>query len=134
MAWLDSACVPGGRAGTLCAFPTPRTQVAPPAHRSCPLARPPSLPLQLWLASSLLADSLAVAAQSLMARELGAGDGRAAMAVAARVNGLSAGLGVALGGAMALATGALPRLFTQDPEVLAIAAGGSEDGGEERRA
>lgn len=92
------------------------------------------MPLQLWLASSLLADSLAVAAQSLMARELGAGDGRAAMAVAARVNGLSAGLGVALGGAMALATGALPRLFTQDPEVLAIAAGGSEDGGEERRA
>ena len=34
--------------------------------------------LQLWLASSLLADSLAVAAQSIMARRLAVGDARTA--------------------------------------------------------
>jgi Na+-driven multidrug efflux pump len=40
--------------------------------------------LQVWLTSSLLADSLAVAAQSLIARNLAAGDKKAARAVAER--------------------------------------------------
>lgn len=79
---------------------------------------------QLWLASSLLADSLAVAAQSLVARCLASGGdaGRAdARAVARRVTSLSLGLGLALSAGLAAGATALPlpRLFSSDPGVAA---------------
>ena len=49
---------------------------------------------QLWLASSLLADALAVAAQSLMAKAIAAGDRATARFVARRSLGLGLLLGV----------------------------------------
>ncbi|KAG2428891.1 hypothetical protein HYH02_014213 [Chlamydomonas schloesseri] len=76
---------------------------------------------QLWLACGLLADALAVAAQSLMARDLGAGSAAGARQVAGRVGGLSLGLGLALAGLMAAAGQlGLPAAFSSDPEVLRL--------------
>jgi len=80
---------------------------------------------QLWLASSLLADSLAVAGQSLIARELAHGDARGrryATDVVSRVTNLSLLLGMAL--ATGLTVGCyilpLPRLFSSDMEVMSV--------------
>eukprot|EP00198_Chlamydomonas_reinhardtii_P006821 XP_001696157.1 MATE efflux family protein [Chlamydomonas reinhardtii] len=76
---------------------------------------------QLWLACGLLADALAVAAQSLMARDIGAGSAAGARQVAGRVGGLSVGLGLALAGLMALAGRlGLPAAFSSEPEVLRL--------------
>lgn len=80
---------------------------------------------QLWLASSLLADSLAVAAQSLVARSLASGTaaGRnVARTVSSRVVNLSCGLGVALAAGLSVGTIVLPltRAFSSDPGVLSV--------------
>ncbi|KAK9823345.1 hypothetical protein WJX72_002062 [[Myrmecia] bisecta] len=83
------------------------------AHQIC---------LQLWLASSLLADSLAVAAQSLMARSLAGSDRDTARKVVARTIRLGGLLGVILSGALALGSGVLPGVFSRDPSVLAVVA------------
>ncbi|GFR49095.1 hypothetical protein Agub_g10888, partial [Astrephomene gubernaculifera] len=77
---------------------------------------------QLWLACSLLADALAVAAQSLMARDLGAGCTLGARQVAGRVSRLSLGLGLLLAGVLAAGGRVLPGLFSTDPEVLRLVA------------
>ncbi|GLC67114.1 hypothetical protein PLESTF_000516800 [Pleodorina starrii] len=75
---------------------------------------------QVWLACSLLADALSVAAHSLMARDLGAGAVAGARQVAARVGELSLGLGLALAAGLALGGRALLGLFTADPEVVQL--------------
>ncbi|GLI66837.1 hypothetical protein VaNZ11_010796 [Volvox africanus] len=75
---------------------------------------------QLWLACSLLADALAVAAQSLMARDIGAGSVAGARQVASRVSSLSLGLGLVLAVALASSWRLLPGLFSSDPEVLRL--------------
>lgn len=80
---------------------------------------------QIWLASSLLADSLAVAAQSLIARSLASGDegGRSvANATISRVITFAVILGILL----AIGLGAsvfilqIQRLFTKDESVLTV--------------
>ncbi|GIL79303.1 hypothetical protein Vretimale_16462 [Volvox reticuliferus] len=78
---------------------------------------------QLWLACSLLADALAVAAQSLMGRDIGAGSVAGAREVAARVSSLSLGLGLVLAGALASGWRLLPGIFSSDPEVLRLVTG-----------
>lgn len=82
---------------------------------------------QLWLASSLLADSLAVAAQALIARSRATGGPTGALVVNGvidRVTSLSGWLGLAL--ALGLTVGTmilpLPRLFSTDPAVLKVLA------------
>jgi putative MATE family efflux protein len=80
---------------------------------------------QLWLASSLLSDSLAVAAQSLIARSLAAGTaaGRAAAAlVSRRILNLSIKLGLTLAAGLTIGTVVLPltSVFSSDPAVLAV--------------
>ena len=80
---------------------------------------------QLWLASSLLADSLAVAAQSLVARSLAAGTAagrKVARTVGSRVINLSCGLGVALATGLTVGTTVLPltHAFSSDPGVLSV--------------
>jgi putative MATE family efflux protein len=80
---------------------------------------------QLWLASSLLSDSLAVAGQSLIARSLAAGTaaGRAAATLASRrVLNLSFKLGFTLSAALTVGSVLFPltRVFSSDPGVLAV--------------
>ncbi|GIL58180.1 hypothetical protein Vafri_13032 [Volvox africanus] len=75
---------------------------------------------QLWLACSLLADALAVAAQSLMARDIGAGSVAGARQVASRISSLSLGLGLMLAVGLASSWRLLPGLFSSDPEVLRL--------------
>jgi putative MATE family efflux protein len=83
---------------------------------------------QLWLASSLLADSLAVAAQALLARSLAAGHPAATATgrlIVGRVLHLTMWLGVALALGLTFGTHVLqlPRLFSSDPAVLGVLAG-----------
>jgi Na+-driven multidrug efflux pump len=77
----------------------------------------------VWLASSLLSDALAVAAQSLVARSLAAGDAPMARAVVGRSVGMAAGLGLAMAVALAAGRDAIPPLFTRDPAVLELISG-----------
>lgn len=79
---------------------------------------------QVWLASSLLADSLAVAAQALIARELGdkenANNARISK-IAARSCSLGLWLGASLSIALLILVLVSPMsLFTRDPAVLDI--------------
>lgn len=79
--------------------------------------------MQLWLLSSLVVDSLAVAGQSLVAVELGRGDKAAARAVSDRL----LQLGVLTGSALALcfwaAEPAIPGFFSADAGVEAAMLG-----------
>jgi putative MATE family efflux protein len=86
-----------------------------------------AIAFQLWLAASLLADSLAVAAQSLITRGLAAATPAArarARAVALRVSTLALALGAGLAAALAAAFSLFPvaHLFTRDAAVAALLA------------
>ena len=85
-----------------------------PAH-----AAAHQIAFQIWLASSLLADSVAVAAQTLLARSLAAGLRAPARAVVVRTLQAALALGAVLGVGLAVWGGAAARLFTSDPLVLA---------------
>lgn len=74
---------------------------------------------QLWLLSSLLVDSVAIAGQSLVAVQLGKGDIFEARAVSNRLLGLGIGGGVALAGAFWLAEPVIPGIFSNDAAVEA---------------
>lgn len=77
---------------------------------------------QLWLASSLLADSLAVASQSLLARSIASGQTEYGTQVVDRTIAMAGGLGVVLMAALALGRDQIPRLFTADTAVLSLIA------------
>jgi putative MATE family efflux protein len=73
---------------------------------------------QLFVFLALVLDALAIAAQVMVGRMLGAGDAAGARAAAARMIVLSAALG-AMFGVVLLALGdAIPRLFTPDDAVV----------------
>lgn len=67
----------------------------------------------MWILSSLIVDSLAIAGQTLVAVELGKGDVRAAREVTDRLLQMGAGLGVLLAAAVMLTGDYWPHLFTQ---------------------
>ena len=73
---------------------------------------------QIFLLLSLTLDSLAIAAQALVARHLGARDDASARRVSSRLLELGLLVGLALGVALYLGRGAIAGLFTDDPEVL----------------
>jgi putative MATE family efflux protein len=75
--------------------------------------------LQLWNFQSLVLDSLAIAAQSLVGAALGAGGTARARALAARVGRYGLALGCGFGVLFAALSPVLPRVFTDDPAVLA---------------
>ncbi|EFN56963.1 hypothetical protein CHLNCDRAFT_51240 [Chlorella variabilis] len=75
---------------------------------------------QLWLLSSLIVDSVAIAGQTLVAVQLGKGDVREARAVSNRLLGLGIGGGVALAGAFWLAEPIVPGVFSNDPGELSV--------------
>lgn len=77
----------------------------------------------MWLASSLLSDALAVAAQSLVARSLAAGQPEAATRIVGRTVQMAGALGCFMAAALAAGHASMPPLFTGDTEVLALVSG-----------
>ena len=75
--------------------------------------------LQLWTFLSLVLDSVAIAAQSLVGAELGAAAPRRARGVADQITGYGLLLGCVLCAAFAALSQVLPQAFTADPAVLA---------------
>ena len=73
---------------------------------------------QLWLFLALVLDSVAIAGQILVGRELGAGRTENAYAAGERMIWLSIGLGAAFGAIMLALGGVLPQVFTGDDAVL----------------
>lgn len=73
--------------------------------------------MQLWLLSSMVLDSLAVAGQTLVAVQLGKGDVPQARAVSNRLLQLGVGGGVALAATFTAAGPLIPAIFTNDASV-----------------
>jgi putative MATE family efflux protein len=74
--------------------------------------------MNLFIFSALVLDAIAIAAQVLVGRALGAGDAAGARAVALRSIGWSLGAGVLFAAVLLALTGTLPRAFTSDPAVI----------------
>ncbi len=74
---------------------------------------------QLWLLLALVVDSLAVAAQAMVAKYRGAGDGHASRSASDRLLLWGLGTGVALATLFWALEPVLPRLFTDEPAALA---------------
>ncbi|EKX48780.1 hypothetical protein GUITHDRAFT_68515 [Guillardia theta CCMP2712] len=73
--------------------------------------------LQVWLLMSFAVDSLAVAAQTLIAEELGKGSKRDARVIADRLTTLAAQIGLLLMLAFLASSSFLPKVFTADAKV-----------------
>ena len=76
----------------------------------------------LFTLGALLLDALAIAAQVLVGRMLGAGDARGARAASVRAIGWSLAAGCGLGALLLALSDVLPHAFTDDPAVLDRAA------------
>lgn len=76
--------------------------------------------MQIFLLLSLTMDTLAIAAQALVATHLGAGRADSARAVSVRLIALGLYLGAAFAAALLLLAFPLARLFTESPEVAAL--------------
>ena len=77
---------------------------------------------QLWIFLALVLDSVAIAGQIIVGRELGAGRRDAAYGAGERMIWLSVGLGAAFAALMLVLGSVLPRAFTGDAAVLDEAA------------
>ena len=84
------------------------------AHQIC---------IQVWWVTLFALDALAVAAQSLVADALGAGDVFTARRAADRTLRWALAAGVAVGVGIAAAGPIVPTLFTSDPDIAAAAEG-----------
>lgn len=73
----------------------------------------------IWTFLAFALDALAIAAQTLTGRSLGAGDAAGAREATALMVRWGVGFGVALGAVTAALSPVLPRLFTSDPAVQA---------------
>jgi len=74
---------------------------------------------QLWIFLALLLDSLAIAGQALVGKTLGAGRVKHARSVGNRLCLWGFGLGVVFCVGFLMLRGVLPRIFSEDPAVLA---------------
>ncbi|MGB3603633.1 MATE family efflux transporter [Gordonia sp. (in: high G+C Gram-positive bacteria)] len=74
--------------------------------------------LQLWEFTSLLLDSLAIAAQQLVGAALGAKAFRVAQDSAKRATVVSLALSIGLAAVLAATVNLIPRIFTSDPAIL----------------
>ena len=77
---------------------------------------------QLWIFLALVLDSVAIAGQIIVGRELGAGRREEAYGASERMIWLSAGLGAGFAVLMLVLAGVIPRAFTGDASVLDQAA------------
>lgn len=73
---------------------------------------------QWWASLAYVLDALEAAAQSLVAKALGAHDAVLARATSRRILGWAVGLGVGLGSLTALGSPLIARAFTDDPAVI----------------
>jgi putative MATE family efflux protein len=73
---------------------------------------------QWWASLAYVLDALEAAAQSLVAKALGAHDAVLARATSRRIAGWAVGLGVGLGSLTALLSPLIARAFTDDPAVI----------------
>ncbi len=73
---------------------------------------------QVWITVTLLMDGFAIAAQALVGTALGAGDVGEARAAARATSAWGIGGGVAVAGALLLLDDVVPRLLTNEPNVL----------------
>jgi putative MATE family efflux protein len=73
---------------------------------------------QLWTFLALILDAVAIAAQVIVGRMLGAGQADEAYAASARMIAWSVALGALLGAIMLALIGVLPHAFTGDPGVI----------------
>ena len=76
---------------------------------------------ELWNFLALTLDAIAIAGQSIIGKELGAGDADEAHAMGRRMLWLGFLAGVVLGALVAALHTVLPHVFTDDPRVLALA-------------
>jgi putative MATE family efflux protein len=77
---------------------------------------------QLWIFLALVLDSIAIAGQIIVGRELGAGRPDDAFEASARMIALSVGAGVVFAAVMLALADVVPRAFTSDAAVLAACA------------
>lgn len=73
---------------------------------------------QLWMFLALALDAFAIAAQILVSQHLGAGQTRRARELATRTIAWSILIGVVFAASMMALAGPLPRIFTDNPDVL----------------
>jgi Na+-driven multidrug efflux pump len=73
---------------------------------------------QLWAFLALVLDAVAIAAQVIVGRTLGAGDASSAYDGSRRMIGWSLAIGIVLGASMLALMGVLPGAFTDDASVL----------------
>jgi putative MATE family efflux protein len=73
---------------------------------------------QLWTFLALVLDAVAIAAQVIVGRSLGAGDTAQAWQASVRMLGWSLVVGTTVAAVMLVLTGVLPRAFTSDARVL----------------
>jgi putative MATE family efflux protein len=76
---------------------------------------------ELWNTLALALDAIAIAAQALVGRLLGAADPVAARAATRRMVELGIAFGVVVGALLLALRGVLPHAFTEDPPVLQLA-------------
>lgn len=76
---------------------------------------------EIWSFLALGLDAVAIAGQSIMGRRLGASDGIGARAAGRRITEWGLGTGLVVGVAVAVLAPWLPRIFTSDPTVIALA-------------
>ena len=74
--------------------------------------------IQIFNLLALLLDSIAIAGQVIVGRNLGAGDGEAARASAIRMIELSVAGGIVIAIALMALRGVIPEAFTSDPRVI----------------
>ncbi len=90
------------------------------ARISVPALAAHQIGIQLWSTLALALDAVAIAGQALTGKWLGAGDGERARQAAKRMIQLDVGVGVAAAVVVFAARPWLAKLFTTDPEVIAL--------------
>ena len=76
---------------------------------------------QVWMATALTMDAVAIAAQAMVGERLGAGDAVGAVAIGKRVIAWSVGMGLALAVVLVAARESVATVFSDDPAVVALA-------------
>ena len=76
---------------------------------------------QVWMATALTMDAVAIAAQAMVGERLGAGDAAGAVSIGKRVIAWSVGMGLALAVVLVAAREPVAAIFSDDPAVVTLA-------------